>query len=209
MILCCDDFDRGACGWVKLTTRSVAAPFEEKPAPGSMDQALNRLSRHTEARYLQFEMWSTYKPEQDRPGFSEKDIRAFGVLWDLQDEEQWEHGQKGWHRIGIDPLWYGRRYSDGHTDGFQPVPDSFQRLCYNESDDKSNWLYFRLLFDMERREYVELQSGRRTFDLRGLAPTPADPYANIGELLNASVRIETDTDRREFLFVDSVVISAG
>ncbi len=286
-ILCFDDFDRGANGWVdltpnfrfenfqalkgpveltrwgptmlstasfsrvgthgsmegiyslKLTTRPVAAPFAERPAAGSMGQALKRLTKHIDARRLQFEMWYTYKPEQDRPGFSEKDIRAFGFLWDLQDEEyrfmpalryvnsingklkqcwyysraldvmeeQWEYGQKGWHKVGIDPQWYGRRYLDGHTDGFQEVAGGFQQMCYNESDDKINWLYFRLLFDLKKRQYVELQSGKQTFDLRGLQPTLAERYANIGELLNASVWIETDTDRRAFLFVDSTVIS--
>ncbi len=286
-LICYDDFDRGANGWVdltpnfrfddfqplkgpvdlahwgpamlssatfsfvgthgamdgiyslKLATRKAAAPFEERPMEGSFSQALKRLSVHSRGSLLQFEMWYTYKPEQDRPGFSEKDIRAFGMLWDLQDEkhrffpairyvnsingelkqcwyyaraadvtdEEWEYGHKGWHKCGIDPQWYGRRYSDGHTDGFKELPKGFQRLCYNESDDKINWLYFRLLFDLKKRQYVELQSGKQTFDLRGIQPTLVEPYANIDGLLNASVWIEADTDRRVFLYLDSAVIS--
>ena len=71
----------------------------------------------------------------------------------------------------------------------------------------SNWLYFRFLFDMEKREYVELQSCKKTFDLRGIQPTLAPTYANIDDLLNASLWIETDTERRAFLYVDSIVIS--
>lgn len=119
----------------------------------------------------------------------------------------WEYGNEGWHKVGIDPQWYGRRYEDGHTDGFQPIPGGAQRLCYNESDDKINWLYLRFLFDMEKREYVELQSCKKTFDLRGIQPTLAPTYANIDDLLNASLWVETDTERRAFLFADSIVIS--
>jgi hypothetical protein len=121
--------------------------------------------------------------------------------------EDWEWGQKGWCVPGIDSQWWGRRHEDGSTDGFRWVPDGAQRLCYNESDDKFNWLYFRLLFNLARREYVEMQSGSRTFDLRRLAPTLAPAYANIPELLNPSLWIEADTDRRVFLYVDSALIS--
>ena len=62
--------------------------------------------------------------------------------------------------------------------------------------------------DIENREYVEFQSGHRTFDLRGTAFSLADPYARITDLINPVFWIENDTDRRVFLFIDSVVISA-
>jgi len=225
---------------LKLSTRPVAGRYEEKPVAGSMGHAIKRLSMHRNIGRLQFEMWYAYKPEQDRIGFSEKDIRAFGVLFDVQDEEyrfmpavryvnavngelrrfwqysqaadvtdeEWEYGKKGWCVRGIDPQWFGRRYPDGRTDGFQEVRGGAQRLCYNESDDKINWLYLRLVIDVGKREYLELQSGNRTFDLRGIQPTLAKPYANITGLLNPVVWVETDTNRRAFLFIDSIVISA-
>ena len=97
----------------------------------------------------------------------------------------------------------------GSTDGFKFVPDGAQRLCYNESDDKINWLYLRFQFDLATRTYVELQSGDRVFDLRGLSPTLVPAYANIEGLLNPLVWVETDTNRRVFLYVDSIVISAA
>lgn len=224
---------------LKLSTRPVAGPYEEKPVPGSMGHAIKRLSMHQVKGLIQYEMWFAYKPEQDRIGFSEKDIRAFGVMLDLQDneyrympairyvnsvngelkqfwqysqaadvtDEEWEYGKKGWCVRGIDPQWFGKRYADGRTDGFQEVPDGAQKLCYNESDDKINWLYFRFLFDNAKREYVEFQSGDRTFDLRGKQPTLVKPYANISGLFNPVVWIETDTNRRAFMFIDSIVIS--
>lgn len=225
---------------LKLATRPTAAPYQDAPRPGSMSQAIKRLSIPSGPQLLQVEMWFAYKPEQDRTGLGEKDVRAFGFLWDIQDAEyrfmptvrylnsvngeltqrwqyaytpaavtpeQWELGNKGWCLPGIDSQWWGRRYPDGRTDGFQWVPEGKQKLCYNESDDKINWLYFRFLFNLKKREYVELQSGDRTFDLRGLKPTLAPAYANITGLLNPSLWVEADTDRRVFLYVDSVLIS--
>ncbi len=224
---------------MKLTTKPRANRYEEIPAPGSMGHAIKRLSMHRPKGRLQFEMWYTYKPEQDRQGFSEKDVRAFGFLFDVQDEEyrympairyvnsingeiahrwqyaqaadvtdaEWEYGREGWCKRGIDPCWFGRRYPDGTTDGFKEVQNGSQQLCYNESDDKINWLYFRLLFDLAGRQYVEFQSEDRVFDLRGISPTLVAPYANITALLNPMLWVETDTNRRAFLYVDSLVVS--
>lgn len=287
-ILCYDDFDRGACGWVdltpnftlegfnarpsiidktqwgpvmlstatfshvgthgsmdgiyslKLTTRPVAARYEEPPAAGSMGHAIKRLSTHRKLGQVQFETWYAYKPEMDRIGLSEQDVRAFGLFFDVQDadyryfigarylnsangelqqrwqfvqaadvsDEAWAYGTSGdWCKRGVDPMWYGQRYADGSTDGYKDVPGGQQQLCYNESDDKINWLYLRLLVDLDKREYVELQSGAKTFDLRGIQPTFVPPYARIEGLLNPSLWVEADTDRRAFLFVDSVLIS--
>lgn len=124
-------------------------------------------------------------------------------------DEQWAYGTSGdWCKRGVDPMWYGRRNSDGSTDGFQFVPGGRQQLCYNESDDKINWLYLRLLFDTAKREYVELQSGDQVFDLRGQRPTFVAPYARIRGLFNPGIWVEADEQRRVFLFVDSVVISS-
>ena len=225
---------------LKMATRPVARPYEQPPAPGSMSHAVKRLSLHRQPGLLQLEMWYAYTTEQDRWGLSEKDIRAFGMCFDLQDDkarnfvgiryvnsvngkmkkewqymkaaevtdEEWAYGTSGdWCKRGVDPLWYGRRYPDGRTDGFQFIPDSRQELVYNESDDKINWLYVRFLYDMEKKEYVEMQSRNKTFDLRGIKATNVPPYARIEGLLNPVIWIETDTDRRVFLYVDSVVIS--
>jgi len=226
---------------LKLATRPVANRYEEMPAPGSMAHAIKRLSVFRPKGLVQFEMWYAYTPEQDRIGVGEKDIRAFGASFDVQDDsyryfigarflnsvngdlkrqwqilkadegvtdQQWAYGRQGeWNKRGVDPMWYGRRYPDGRTDGYQFVSGGQQRLCYNESDDKINWIYLRLTVDTARREYVDLQSGAAVFDLRGISPTLVQPYARIEGLLNPVIWVETDTDRRVFLFVDSVVIS--
>ena len=122
--------------------------------------------------------------------------------------EEWNFGvSDGWCTVGIDNLWYGRRYADGSSDGYRWIPGGEQDLLYNESPDKLNWLYFRLTVDVKKREYIELQSMDRVFDLRGLQPTLADRYRAIDNLINPIFYIETDTDRSVHLFLDSVLYS--
>lgn len=121
---------------------------------------------------------------------------------------QWSFGvDNAWCQPGIDNLWYGRRYEDGSADGYQWVPDGEQDLLYNESPDKINWLYFRLTVDVAKREYVELQSMDRVFDLRGIRPTLVPRYRAIDNLINPIFYVETDTDRSVHLYLDSVLYS--
>ncbi len=110
---------------------------------------------------------------------------------------------------GIDGHWYGKRTADGGGEGFEDVPNGRQDLCWNETNDKLNWHYFSLLIDMAKREYVEMQCADRVFDLRGCQPTLVEPYPRIRALLNSNVWVESDTNRRAFLFVDSAVLSSG
>ena len=71
---------------MKLATRAVAGRAEEGIRKGGFAQTLKRLTWQERGR-VQFEMWFTYKPEAERPGIGEDEFRAFGVLWDLQDDE--------------------------------------------------------------------------------------------------------------------------
>lgn len=225
---------------MKLSTRPIAGPYTEAPVPGSLSHGIKRLTTHLPNGLRQFEMWYAYTPEQDRQGLSEQAMRAFGVFFDIQDEEhryfagvryvnavdgemvrkwqifqakdvsdlEWAYGvENDWCKHGIDAMWYGKRRKDGSTDGFEWIEDGYQDLCYNESDDKINWSYLKLVVDTKKREYVEFQSGNKTFDLRGIKPTLTAPYARIKGLFNPSVWVENDTDRRVFLYVDSIIIS--
>lgn len=118
-------------------------------------------------------------------------------------------GERVYIQRGLGSEHLGQRYANGGGDGFQEIEGSHQELCYNETADKINWHYFALTIDLGRREYVELSSVNRTFDLRGCKPTLVDPYPRIDFLLNPLLWIEADTNRRAFLFVDSIVISMG
>ena len=233
---------------LKVSTRPVANPYDQPPAPGSLGHAIKRLSfHHLKRKYLQFEMWFAFTAEQDKvdgtgalPGLHEASIRGFGAGWDLQergnryfagvrylnavdgrlqkkwqfiypssqDDKDWAYGTDGdWCIKGVDPFWFGRRYADGRHDGYKDIPDAHQPLCYNETDCKINWQYLRLLIDTEKREYVEMQCQDKIFDLGRHPIYCVSPYERIDGLMNPLVWVETDTQRRVFLFVDSVVIS--
>jgi hypothetical protein len=125
-----------------------------------------------------------------------------------KNDTEWAYGTKNdWAVNGIDPMWFGRRRPDGSTDGFQWLPGGAQDLCYNETDDKINWIYFRMTFDLAKREYVEMECQGKVFDMRGLQPTLTKAYSNINMLLNPFVNIENDTNRRVYLYLDSACIS--
>jgi len=127
---------------------------------------------------------------------------------DTVTDKEWAYGTEGdWCKKGVDPLWYGPRYPDGRHDGFQYVPGGEQELCYNETDCKINWLYFRMKLDIEKREYVEFQTQDTVFDLRDTPIYPIPAYARIEGLLNPLIWVENDAARRVFLYVDSIVIS--
>jgi hypothetical protein len=229
---------------LKLATRKAADIYQNRPAPGSQSLAIKRLTLppFLEKGEVQIEAWFAYKPEQDRIGLGEKDIRAFGFMMDIQhggframpairyvnsvngelkqawqfahtdesvSDEQWEYGKKGWCVAGIDPQWFGRRYDDGSTDGFKYVPNGAEKLCYNESDDKINWLYFRMKVNVIKKCYVEFQCGNSIYNMNEQPYSIVEAYNNIDNLFNPVIWIENDTKRRSFLFVDSVLISVN
>ena len=106
-----------------------------------------------------------------------------------------------------DPWWFGRRFANGDTDAYKDLPDGHQRLIYNETDCKLNWQYMRLKLDTELNEYVEFQSQDKIWDMRGIKCDAVDAYHRIDNLINPLFWVETDTDRRVFLYIDSVVVS--
>jgi Domain of unknown function (DUF6772) len=95
-----------------------------------------------------------------------------------------------------------------------PDPDDWrpfgepQELCYNEVPTKVNWHYLRWLIDTRHRANVELQVNDRIFDMREVpVPAYAESYGSLQNLLNFYVSVRTHTNVRNFLFLDSVLIS--
>lgn len=126
-----------------------------------------------------------------------------------ESDKDWGYGSDiEWAGNGIDPMWYGYRRPDGSTDAFQWLPGGEQELVYNETDDKINWIYFRMTIDMAKREYVEMECQGKVFDMRGIKPTLAKKYARITGLINPFMWIENDTNRSVFLYSDSFCLSS-
>ena len=206
---------------LKLATRSRA---------GSMAVAIKRATfRH--AGPIRLEAYFTFKPEANELRLSETDVRAIGVLFDLQDSDskanpqrvmphiRYHNAQDGaaistWqtkskvetlHAIGAS----GKTKSHFHLapSGWQPLPEGQQRLCYNEIATKQNWHYLRLDFDLASMSFLRFQCNDRHFDLANVEPMRIPAMANLWCMLNTAFWVETDRDKRAFLYLDSVLLS--
>lgn len=107
----------------------------------------------------------------------------------------------------------GRFNLTAREDFLAPGPeywDQFatQSLCYNEVPTKINWHYVRWLIDTSEKRNIELQVNSHTHDMRDVPVPPYEErYDALEDLLNFSVSVRTHGDVRNFLFLDSAVIS--
>jgi hypothetical protein len=96
-----------------------------------------------------------------------------------------------------------------HPDDWEDVPGGSQALCYNEIPTKINWHYLRWVFDTRTRRNTELQVNDLVMDLRQIpVPLYDEPYYGCERLLNFCIDVRTHTNVRNFLWLDSVVVSA-
>ncbi len=223
--------------WDTGTAGSFSGTYAMKLATrakeGSLSVGLKRFTfRH--AGPIRVEAYFTFKPEANELLLSETDVRAVGFLIDLQvgDRTQGEqlrvmphlrylnalHGEPvgRWqfkqqrtpmHAIGDS----GKTVSHFHlsTAGWEDIPGADQLLCYNEIATKQNWHYLRVDFDLESMSYLGLQCNDRVHDVSSVRPMTMPAMANLWCMVNPLFWVETDTDKRAFLYVDSVVISAA
>jgi hypothetical protein len=88
------------------------------------------------------------------------------------------------------------------------VPGGHQPLCFNEMPTKINWHYLRWVFDLRTRKHEELQANELTMDLRDIPVLTFDQkYYALNHLLNVAIDVRTHKAVRNFLFIDSVLIS--
>lgn len=88
------------------------------------------------------------------------------------------------------------------------VPDGDQALCFNETASKINWHYVRWLFDTETSRHREFQCNDRVMNLENVdVPRYTEPYHGLSNLLNFYVAVRTHVPVRNFLFLDSVLVS--
>lgn len=91
---------------------------------------------------------------------------------------------------------------------WREVPGGRMPLCYNEVPTKLNWHYLRWRFDTRLRRNVELQLNQTTLTLMELdVPRYDHPYRSLDNLLNFCVDVRTHKSVRNFLYLDSVLVS--
>ena len=210
---------------------NYALKLATRPKTGSIGVAIKRLT-FQEAGPIRLEATFTFKPEASELRLSETDVRAVGVLFDLQESDakadspqrvmphlrylnasngqamarwQYKKDRVPVHDIGGS----GKTRSHFHLspEGWLDVPDAAQRLCYNEIATKQNWHYLRLDFDLKTMTFLAFRCNDRVFDVSGIEPMRMPAMANLWCMLNIAFWVEADLDKRGFLYLDSVLLS--
>ena len=110
------------------------------------------------------------------------------------------------HRAGVAPP--AADYHVQHPDDWREVPGGFQPLCFNEIPTKVNWHYLRWSFDTRTRRNTELQVNDLVMDLRDIpVPVYEVTYKGLSHLLNFCIDVRTHRNVRNFLYLDSVLVS--
>jgi hypothetical protein len=218
-------WDTGTAGSMEGTYSLKIATRERA---GSLGVAIKRHTFRSRGR-IRLESYFTFKPEASELVLSELDVRAFGVLFDIQDGHgaelrwmphlrylnavdgrriaRWQFKPKtrDFHKIGDS----GKTVSHFHLgpEGWLDVPVEPQELCYNEIATKMNWHYLRMDLDLETQRFLGFRCN--DFEYAGddlqVIQIPAMP--NLLCMLNIGFWIETDTAKRAFLYIDSVLVS--
>jgi len=221
--------------WDTGTDGSVAGAYALKlatrPRAGGLAVAIKRLT-FRKLGPVRLEAYFTFKPEASELRLSETDVRAVGVLFDLQDVDkpnraaarvmphirylnaldgeqvgkwQFKSQREPFRDIGGT----GKTKSHFHLapEGWEDIPGGGQLLCYNEIATKQNWYYLRIDFDLATWSYLHLQCNDRVFNVKDTPPMEMPAMANLWCMLNTVFFVETDREKRAFLYLDSVLLS--
>ncbi len=209
---------------------SYALKVACRPRKGAQNVTLKRLTFRKRG-LIRVEFYFTFKPEANEMRLSETDVRSFGFLYDLQggdtdaDDDrvmphfrflnaldgehlqkwQFKRQTKTMHPIGVD----NKTVSHDHLSpaDWEDLPGGNQKLCYNEIPTKVNWHYACLDFDLASMKAVAFRCNDRHFDLSGFESIHIPAMRNLWCMLNLCFFVETDVDKRAFLYLDSVCLS--
>jgi hypothetical protein len=211
---------------------SYALKLATRPKQGAQNVAIKRLT-FRKPTPIRFEAYVTYKPEASELKLGDQDLRSFGFLFDLQHghahpapervmphfrflnahsgtrQERWQFKQGATEFVEIGDENKTRSHYHLSDDGWSDLPGGAQRLCYNEIATKVNWIYLCLDFDLEAMRPTRFQCNDQTFDISDVDSIRMPAMHNLWNMLNFAFFVETDTDKRALLYVDSVCISGG
>jgi hypothetical protein len=230
-------WDTGTAGSMEGT---YALKLATRPKAGHMAVNIKRQTWRVRGK-IQLECYFTYKAEATELSLGELDVRAFGVLFDIQDQQRrWmphlrylnalngkpAAGSETNHKTRAKPAgkWQFKTQTEDFADignsgktvshwhlspnNWQDVPGGEQILCYNEIATKMNWCYLKVGLDLEQRTFTHFQCNDQTFRAEDIGLINFPAMANLECMLNTAFWVETDTDKRSFLYLDSILLSA-
>lgn len=213
---------------------SYALKIATRPQRGLRSTAIKRLT-FRQTGPIRLEAYFCFKPEATELSLSETDVRSFGFLYDLQtgdlsagttagnrvmphirflNAEDGQHVQRWQYKDETTPLRQvgseGKTVTHDHLHplGWKDIPGGHQKLCYNELPTKINWHYLRFDFDLMTMRMVELHCNDRRFDLKDIPCIVMPAMRNLWCMLNVVFFVEAERDKRAFLYLDSVCLSA-
>lgn len=209
---------------------SYALKIATRPRKGAQNVTIKRLTFRRRGP-VRFECYFTFKPEASELKLSETDVRSVGFLFDLQGGDSDADAERVMPHLrflnALDGAHVQKWQFKRRTTEFKPIgsadktvshyhlspedwedlPGGAQRLCYNEIPTKVNWTYLRFDFDLETMRATGFQCNDRVFDVSGFDSIRIPAMKNLWCMLNFAFFAETDTDKRAFLYLDSVCIS--
>ena len=215
-------WDTGSAGSME---GMYALKIATRPSAGALSVDTKRVTWRQRGP-VRLEAYFAFKPEATEMSLSEVDVRSIGVVFDVQDEKyrymphlrylnafqgkRVAHWQFKRQRALLMPIGSsGKTVSHFHLapENWEDVPGGQQFLCYNEIATKHNWHYLRVDLNLSRRQITGLQCNDRVHDMAGVEPMMMPAMANLWCMLNVGFFIETDVDKRAFLYLDSVLLS--
>jgi hypothetical protein len=215
-------WDTGTAGSMEGT---YALKLATRPRTGAIAVSVKRQSWRVRGP-LQIEAYFTMKPEAMELVLSETEVRAVGVLFDIQDSEtrwmphlrylnafdgrqvgRWQYKSRNEPLLQIGGSGKTRSHFHLRPTGWDDVPADPQLLCYNEIATKMNWHYLKVGIDLDRRSFTGFQCNDRRYATEEMAPMRLPAMANLWCMLNIAFWVETDTDKRAFFYLDSALLS--
>ena len=218
-------WDTGTAGSMSGT---YALKIASRPRAGSLATSIKRLTFRKRG-LIQLECYFTFKPEASQLRLSLNDVRAFGVLFDLQDgmnpQYRWmphlrylnaqdERLVKRWQMKGATRQFSkigdsGETVSHFHlgAENWEDIDLPAQSLAYNEIATKMNWHYLRVTVDLAARRFLGFQCNDLVYAGEPLKYIAIPAMPNLNCMLNTAFWVETNTDKRAFLYLDSVLLS--
>ncbi|MDP3749385.1 MAG: hypothetical protein Q8Q88_20300 [Phenylobacterium sp.] len=208
---------------------SYVLKLATRPQRDALTVGIKRLT-FRKAGPIRLEFYMTFKPEANALALSDQDLKAVGFLLDLQGgdktgtervmphlrylnadaqglQQKWQFkpGAPRIHDIGDGEETVSHFHLE--DDGWVDLPGGDQKLCYNEIATKVNWHYVCLDFDLATMKATGLRCNDRAFDLSGFDALRMPAMKNLWCMLNLAFFAETATDKRAFLYIDSVCLS--
>jgi len=218
-------WDTGTAGSME---GDYALKLASRARAGSLATSIKRVTFRRRG-HIQLECYFTFKPEASELRLSVNDVRAFGVLFDLQDgmnpEYRWMPHLRYLNAEGDQMI--NRWQMKGATRAFAKIGDSgetvshfhlgpehweyvdapAQTLAYNEIATKMNWHYLKLNVDLAERRFLGFQCNDLIYTGDPLKYISIPAMPNLNCMLNTAFWVETNRDKRAFLYLDSVLLS--